>query len=223
MANMPPPATAADGKAARGGTLLDQLQIVQKQQTENPKAMDEQLTALKLLYNHLGAQGKQDLEKALSLSQKFTKESAALQAWLTSHETQLQQKNGSGDMPAEIDAEVAWANGLLKETERRKAELGVLSETAGGLQALVEGSGAPLDQELCGLNQTWGRVRTWTEDWLSAVLSHQNEVEIFDENLAHISTWLYQTQIHLDEAERLPSADRERLVKVASVHISYLQ
>ncbi|KAJ3606664.1 hypothetical protein NHX12_026183, partial [Muraenolepis orangiensis] len=191
-------------------------QIVQKQQTENPKAMDEQLTALKMLYNDLGAQvteGKQELEKALSLSQKFHKESAALEAWLTSHETQLQQKNGSGDMPAEIDAEVAWANGLLKETERRKAELGVLTETAGGLQALVEGSGAHLDQELCGLNQTWGRVRTWTEDWLSAVLSHQNEVEIFDENLAHISTWLYQTQIHLDEAESLPSADKERVVK----------
>ncbi|CAL8317063.1 unnamed protein product [Merluccius merluccius] len=191
-------------------------QIVQKQQTENPKAMDEQLTALKLLYNDLGAQvteGKQDLEKSLSLSQKFHKESTALQAWLTSHETQLQQKNGSGDMPAEIDAEVAWANGLLKETERRKAELGVLTETAGGLQTLVEGSGARLDQELCGLNETWGRVHTWTEDWLSAVLSHQNEVEIFDENLAHISTWLYQTQIHLDEAERLPSADRERVIK----------
>lgn len=31
-------------------------QIVQKQQTENPKAMDEQLTALKLLYNDMGAQ-----------------------------------------------------------------------------------------------------------------------------------------------------------------------
>lgn len=31
-------------------------QIVQKQQTENPKGMDEQLTALKLLYNELGAQ-----------------------------------------------------------------------------------------------------------------------------------------------------------------------
>lgn len=29
---------------------------MQKQQTENPKAMDEQLTALKLLYNDLGAQ-----------------------------------------------------------------------------------------------------------------------------------------------------------------------
>lgn len=31
-------------------------QIVQKQQTDNPKLMDEQLTALKLLYNDLGAQ-----------------------------------------------------------------------------------------------------------------------------------------------------------------------
>lgn len=44
--------------------------------------------------------------------------------------------------------------------------------------------------------------------------SHQNEVEIFDENLAHISTWLYQTQIHLDEAERLPLPEREKVVKV---------
>lgn len=55
-------------------------------------------------------EGKQDLEKALSLSQKFHKESAALQDWLTTHEAQLQQKNSSGDMAADIDAEVAWAN-----------------------------------------------------------------------------------------------------------------
>lgn len=30
-------------------------QIVQKQQTENPKELDERLTALKLQYNDLGA------------------------------------------------------------------------------------------------------------------------------------------------------------------------
>uniref|UniRef100_A0A671WV82 Utrophin n=1 Tax=Sparus aurata TaxID=8175 RepID=A0A671WV82_SPAAU len=146
-------------------------QIVQKQQTENPKAMDEQLTALKLLYNDLGAQvteGKQDLEKALSLSQKFQKESAALQEWLTTNEAQLQQKNSCGDMPADIDAEIAW--GLLKESERRKVELSSLMETSAGLQTLVEGSEAQLEDKLCGLNESWGRVRTWTEDWLSAVL-----------------------------------------------------
>uniref|UniRef100_A0A665WIT9 Utrophin n=1 Tax=Echeneis naucrates TaxID=173247 RepID=A0A665WIT9_ECHNA len=191
-------------------------QIVQKQQTENPKAMDEQLTALKLLYNDLGAQvteGKQDLEKALSLSQKFQKESAALQEWLSTNETQLHQKNSCGDMPADIDAEIAWANGLLKESERRKVELSSLMETSAGLQTLVEGSEAQLEDKLFALNESWGRVRTWTEDWLSAVLSHQNEVEIFDENLAHISTWLYQTQIHLDEAERLAPTEREKVLK----------
>uniref|UniRef100_A0A3B4ZHV6 Utrophin n=1 Tax=Stegastes partitus TaxID=144197 RepID=A0A3B4ZHV6_9TELE len=185
-------------------------QIVQKQQTENPKAMDEQLTALKLLYNDLGAQvteGKQDLEKALSLSQAFLKESSALQDWLSTNEAQLQQKNGCGDMPADIEAEIAWANNLLKESERRKVELSGLMETSAGLQTLVEGSEPQLEDKLCGLNEAWGRVRTWTEDWLSAVLSHQNEVDIFDENLAHISTWLYQTQIHLDEAERLMNSD----------------
>uniref|UniRef100_A0A8C6NK65 Utrophin n=1 Tax=Nothobranchius furzeri TaxID=105023 RepID=A0A8C6NK65_NOTFU len=188
-------------------------QIVQKQQTENPKAMDEQLTALKLLYNELGAQvteGKQDLEKALALSQKFHKESAALQDWLTTNETQLQQKNSSGDMPADIDPEITWANGLLKESEHRKAELSNLMEVSAGLQTLVEGSEAQLEAKLCDLNESWDRVHTWTEDWLS---SHQNEVEIFDENLAHISTWLYQTQIHLDEVERLPPAERQNVLK----------
>lgn len=55
-------------------------------------------------------EGKQDLEKALSLSQKFQKESAGLEEWLSSHEAELQQKNGCGDMPADIDAEIVWAN-----------------------------------------------------------------------------------------------------------------
>ncbi|XP_068615937.1 utrophin-like, partial [Brachionichthys hirsutus] len=191
-------------------------QIVQKQQTENPKAMDEQLTALKLLYNDLGAQvteGKQDLEKALSLSQKFQKESAALQEWLHTNEAELQHRNSCGDMPADIDAEIGWANGLLKESERGKVDLSSLMETGAGLQTLVGGSEAQLEGKLCGLSDSWDRVRTWIEDWLSAVLSHQNEVEIFDENLAHISTWLYQTQIRLDEAERLASAEREKVLK----------
>uniref|UniRef100_A0A3B4A8T2 Utrophin n=1 Tax=Periophthalmus magnuspinnatus TaxID=409849 RepID=A0A3B4A8T2_9GOBI len=151
-------------------------QIVQKQQTENPKAMDEQLTALKLLYNDLGAQvteGKQDLEKALSLSQKFHKESAGLQEWLSSNEAELQKKNTSGDMPADIDSEVVWAN----ETERRKTELSSLMETSTGLQTLVEGSDAQLEDQLFSLNESWGQVRTLTEDWLSAVLHILDELE----------------------------------------------
>lgn len=47
-------------------------------------------------------------------------------------------------------------------------------------------------------------------------------MEIFDENLAHISTWLYQTQIHLDEAERLPPTEREKVVKVRKRRMHFL-
>lgn len=43
-------------------------------------------------------------------------------------------------------------------------------EASAGLQTLVEGSGAQLEDKLCVLNDAWGHVRTLTEDWLSAVL-----------------------------------------------------
>ena len=42
-------------------------------------------------------------------------------------------------------------------------------------------------------------------------------MESFDENLAHISTWLYQTQIHMDEVEKMPPAQKEREVQVTAV------
>ncbi|XP_076840282.1 LOW QUALITY PROTEIN: utrophin [Brachyhypopomus gauderio] len=191
-------------------------QIVQKQQTENPKSMDEELTALKILYNDLGAQvteGKVELEKALALSQKLQQDSAALQDWMNTSCVQLEQKITTGDMPADIDAEIAWTNGLLKESDSRKVELAQVTEDSAALQAVVEGSESQLEEQLFVLNESWERTRTLTEDWLSAVLNHQSEVEMFDEHLAHISTWLYQTEIHLDETEKLPAAERERVVK----------
>uniref|UniRef100_A0A8C2D8H9 Dystrophin n=1 Tax=Cyprinus carpio TaxID=7962 RepID=A0A8C2D8H9_CYPCA len=175
-------------------------QIVQKQQTENPKGMDEQLTALKLLYNELGAQvteGKQDLEKALSLSQRLQKDSAALQAWMSHTETLLKEKLSAEDMPADIETEITWANVSLK-----KSDLSVVMENSAALQALVDGSEAQLEDQLFELNEDWERVHTLIEDWW-----------MFDENLAHISTWLYQTEIRLDEMEKMPAAEKERMLK----------
>lgn len=55
-------------------------------------------------------EGKQDLEKALSVSQRLQKDSAALQAWMKHTEAQLKEKLNTGDMPADIDAEITWAN-----------------------------------------------------------------------------------------------------------------
>lgn len=63
-----------------------------------------------------------------------------------------------------------WVQGVLKELERRKASLSSITESSAALQGLVEGSETGLEERLCGLNAGWGRVCTWTEDWLSTVL-----------------------------------------------------
>uniref|UniRef100_A0A8C3HUT6 Utrophin n=1 Tax=Chrysemys picta bellii TaxID=8478 RepID=A0A8C3HUT6_CHRPI len=172
-------------------------QIVQKQQTDNPKGMDEHLTALKFLYNDLGAQvteGKQDLEHALQLACKLKKETASLSEWLALTETELVQKSTSESSLADLDTEIGWAKNVLRELERRKADLNTITESSAALQALVEGSEVSLEEKLCVLNAGWSRVRTWTEDWCNTLLNHQSQLEIFDENVAHISTWLYQAE-----------------------------
>uniref|UniRef100_A0A8C3HXJ6 Utrophin n=1 Tax=Chrysemys picta bellii TaxID=8478 RepID=A0A8C3HXJ6_CHRPI len=187
-------------------------QIVQKQQTDNPKGMDEHLTALKFLYNDLGAQvteGKQDLEHALQLACKLKKETASLSEWLALTETELVQKSTSESSLADLDTEIGWAK-VSKELERRKADLNTITESSAALQALVEGSEVSLEEKLCVLNAGWSRVRTWTEDWCNTLLNHQSQLEIFDENVAHISTWLYQAEALLDETEKKASEQKGR-------------
>ncbi|KAJ6660138.1 hypothetical protein lerEdw1_018065, partial [Lerista edwardsae] len=191
-------------------------QIVQKQQTDNPKSMDEQLTALKFLYNDLGAQvteGKQDLEQALQLSRKLKEESLSLSQWLEATEAELVHKSTSENLLADLDTEIAWAKNVLRELERKKVDLNSITESSAVIQTLVEGSETSLEEKLCVLNAGWSRVRTWTEDWCNTLLNHQSQLEIFDENVAHISTWLYQAEALLDEIEKKPASKKEETVK----------
>ncbi|KAB1275613.1 Utrophin [Camelus dromedarius] len=190
--------------------------IVQKQQTDNPKGMDEQLTSLKVLYNDLGAQvteGKQDLERASQLARKMKKEAASLSEWLSLTESELVQKSTSGGVLGDLDTEISWAKNVLKDLEKRKAELNTVTESSAALQNLIEGSEPVLEEKLCVLNAGWSRVRTWTEDWCNTLMNHQNQLEIFDGNVAHISTWLYQAEALLDEIEKKPASKREEIVK----------
>ncbi|KAJ7342011.1 hypothetical protein JRQ81_008384 [Phrynocephalus forsythii] len=191
-------------------------QIVQKQQTDNPKSMDEQLTALKFLYNDLGAQvteGKQDLEQALQLSCKLKEVSLSLSKWLEATEAELVQKSTSDRLLSDLDTEIAWAKNVLRELERKKVDLNSITESSAALQTLVDGSETTLEEKLCVLNAGWSRVRTWTEDWCNTLLNHQSQLEIFDETVAHISTWLYQAEALLDEIEKQPASKREETVK----------
>ncbi|XP_004752814.2 utrophin isoform X2 [Mustela putorius furo] len=190
--------------------------IVQKQQTDNPKGMDEQLTSLKILYNDLGAQvteGKQDLERASQLARKMKKETASLSEWLSVTEAELVQKSTSGGLSGDLDIEISWAKNILKDLEKRRADLNAITESSAALKNLIEGSEPVLEERLCVLNAGWSRVRTWTEDWCSTLMNHQNQLEIFDGNVAHISTWLYQAEALLDEIEKKPASKQEEIVK----------
>ncbi|XP_069866825.1 utrophin isoform X2 [Dipodomys merriami] len=190
--------------------------IVQKQQTDNPKGMDEQLTSLKVLYNDLGAQvteGKQGLERASQLARKVKKEAACLSEWLSATEAELVKKSTSEGALGDVDAEISWAKNVLKDLEKRKADLNTITENSATLQNLIPGSEPVLEEKLCVLNAGWSRVRTWTEDWCSTLLNHQRQLEVFDGNVAHISTWLYQAEALLDEIEKKPASKREEIVK----------
>ncbi|XP_010624930.1 utrophin isoform X1 [Fukomys damarensis] len=190
--------------------------IVQKQQTDNPKGMDEQLTSLKVLYNELGAQvteGKQDLEKASQLARKVKKEAVSLSEWLSATEAELVQKSASEGVLGDLDTEISWAKNVLKDLEKRKADLNAVTESSAALQALIAGSEAVLEEKLCVLNAGWSRVRTWAEDRCHTLMHHQNQLEMFDGNVAHLSTWLYQAEALLDEIEKKPASKREEIVK----------
>ncbi|XP_075410547.1 utrophin isoform X2 [Tenrec ecaudatus] len=190
--------------------------IVQKQQIDHPQEMDERLTSLKVLYNDLGAQvteGKQNLERGSQLARKMKKEAASLSEWLSVTEAELVQKSNSEGLHADLDTEISWAKTVLKDLEKKKADLGAITESSAALQSLIEGSEPVLQERLCVLNAGWSRVRTWTEDWCNTLMSHQNQLDIFDGNVAHLSTWLYQAETLLDEIEQKPANKQEEIVK----------
>ncbi|OBS80520.1 hypothetical protein A6R68_21274, partial [Neotoma lepida] len=158
-------------------------------------------------------EGKQDLERASQLSRKMKKEATVLSEWLSATEAELVQKSTSEGVIGDLDTEISWAKSILKDLEKRKADLNAITESSAALQHLVSDSESVLEENLCTLNAGWSRVRTWTEDWCNTLLNHQNQLEIFDGHVAHISTWLYQAEALLDEIEKKPASKQEEIVK----------
>ncbi|KAH0521615.1 Utrophin [Microtus ochrogaster] len=141
------------------------------------------------------------------------KEADTLSEWLSATEAELVQKSTSEGVIGDLDTEISWAKNILKDLEKRKVDLNGITESSAALQQLVSGSESVLEENLCVLNAGWSRVRTWTEDWCNTLLNHQNQLEMFDGHVAHISTWLYQAEALLDEIEKKPASKQEEIVK----------
>uniref|UniRef100_A0A671Z392 Dystrophin n=1 Tax=Sparus aurata TaxID=8175 RepID=A0A671Z392_SPAAU len=149
-------------------------QIVQKQQTEQPKEMDDRVTALKLLYNQLGSQvteSKLELEKILKLSRKLRKELNGLTEWLAATDAELTRRSAVDGMPSDLEAEVAWA----QETERRQPHLQSVVDLAEALKALLRGHGGLVDDKVSLLHCNWIAVTSRAEEWLNLLLVRERD------------------------------------------------
>ncbi|XP_036083104.1 dystrophin isoform X4 [Rousettus aegyptiacus] len=191
-------------------------QIVQKKQTENPKELDERITALKLHYNELGAkvtERKQQLEKCLKLSRKMRKEMNALTEWLAATDMELTKRSVVEGMPSNLDSEVAWGKATQKEIEKQKVHLKSVMELGEALKTVLGKKENLVEDKLSLLNSNWIAVTSRAEEWLNLLLEYQKHMETFDQNVDHITNWIIHADTLLDESEKKKPQQKEDVLK----------
>ncbi|XP_076774369.1 dystrophin isoform X9 [Arvicanthis niloticus] len=191
-------------------------QIVQKKQTENPKELDERVTALKLHYNELGAkvtERKQQLEKCLKLSRKMRKEMNVLTEWLAATDTELTKRSAVEGMPSNLDSEVAWGKATQKEIEKQKAHLKSVTELGESLKTVLGKKETLVEDKLSLLNSNWIAVTSRVEEWLNLLLEYQKHMETFDQNVEQITKWISHADELLDESEKKKPQQKEDIHK----------
>ncbi|XP_033837659.2 dystrophin isoform X13 [Periophthalmus magnuspinnatus] len=179
-------------------------QIVQKQQTEQPKELDDRVTALKLLYNQLGAQvteSKLELEKSLKLSRKLRKELNSLTEWLAATDAELTRRSAVDGMPSDLEAEVEWAQSIHAETERRQPQLQAVVELAEALKAVLRGQGGLVDDKVSLLHCNWIAVTSRAEEWLNLLLDYQRQMQKLDGQIEEVNTWIDGAEKKMDEID----------------------
>ncbi|XP_037552527.1 dystrophin isoform X1 [Nematolebias whitei] len=179
-------------------------QIVQRQQTEQPKEMDDRVTALKLLYNQLGAQvteSKLELEKSLKLSRKLRKELNGLTEWLAATDAELTRRSAVEGMPSDLEAEVAWAQSIHVEIERHQPQLQAVVELAEALKAVLRGNGGLVDDKVSLLHCNWIAVTSRAEEWLNLLLDYQQQMQKLDEQIKEVNEWIDGAEIKMDEID----------------------
>uniref|UniRef100_H0VDU5 Dystrophin n=1 Tax=Cavia porcellus TaxID=10141 RepID=H0VDU5_CAVPO len=191
-------------------------QIVQKKQTENPKELDERVTALKLHYNELGAkvtERKQQLEKCLKLSRKMRKEMNVVTEWLAATDMELTKRSAVEGMPCNLDSEVAWGKAIQKEVEKQKVHLKSVTEIGEALKAVLGKKETLVEDKLSLLNSNWIAVTSRAEEWLNLLLEYRRHMDTFDQNVDHITKWINQADALLDESEKKKGQYKEDILK----------
>uniref|UniRef100_M4A1S7 Dystrophin n=1 Tax=Xiphophorus maculatus TaxID=8083 RepID=M4A1S7_XIPMA len=179
-------------------------QIVQRQQTEQPKELDDRVTALKLLYNQLGSQvteSKLELEKSLKLSRKLRKELNGLTEWLAATDAELTRRSAVEGMPGDLEAEVAWAQVRQTDIERHQPQLQAVVDLAEALKAVLKGNGGLVDDKVSLLHCNWIAVTSRAEEWLNLLLDYQQQMQKLDGEIKEVNEWIDGAERKMDEID----------------------
>ncbi|KAJ3584665.1 hypothetical protein NHX12_015160, partial [Muraenolepis orangiensis] len=185
-------------------------QLVQRKQTEEPEELDQRLTAMKLLYNQLGAQvteSKVELEKSLKLSRRLRKELLSLTEWLAATDAQLTRRSAGEGVPPDLEDQVDWAQSVAGETSRREPQLQAVGELAEALKAVLRGHGGLVDDKVSLLRCNWIAVTSRAEEWLNLLLDYQQQMRKLDEAMEEVNGWIDGADRKLDEMDRQGPSD----------------
>ncbi|KAM3585392.1 uncharacterized protein V6R79_016686 [Siganus canaliculatus] len=179
-------------------------QIVQRQQTEQPKELDDRVTALKLLYNQLGSQvteSKLELEKSLKLSRKLRKELNGLTEWLATTDAELTRRSAVDGLPSDLEAEVAWAQSVHGEVEKRQPQLQAVVDLAEALKAVLRGNGGLVDDKVSLLHCNWIAVTSRAEEWLNLLLDYQRQMQKLDGEIEEVNRWIDGAETKMNDMD----------------------
>ncbi|TMS11567.1 Dystrophin [Larimichthys crocea] len=165
-------------------------QIVQKQQTEQPKELDDRVTESKL-----------ELEKSLKLSRKLRKELNGLTEWLAATDAELTRRSAVDGMPSDLEAEVAWAQSIHGETEKRQPQLQAVVELAEALKAVLRGNGGLVDDKVSLLRCNWIAVTSRAEEWLNLLLDYQRQMQKLDGQIKEVNGWIDGAEKKMNEMD----------------------
>ncbi|XP_066986161.1 dystrophin, isoforms A/C/F/G/H-like isoform X25 [Macrobrachium rosenbergii] len=214
-------------KAEVENVIATGRKIVKDGQSTDPDGLTQQLDQLKALYNQLGGavtEQRGTLERTLRHSRKVQKDAGHLEEWLTTTESELDQREAT--VPTKcIQAELHFAQHAIDDLGRKKPLLTGLHESYAALTSVCDDSTVlqPVKEQVDDIALTWERVSTRLTNRLknmqSEQVSKEADMEKFIVGLGEIKGWLESTEHQLGNLGKMEPNDQAKLVKAVASEV----
>ncbi|XP_067142933.1 dystrophin isoform X3 [Centruroides vittatus] len=181
-------------------------QIVEKNQTDNPKELNQKLDHLKSHYNQLGAkvtENKSKLETALQTSKKLETEITELEEILDSIESELLNEKRKKNCP--IDKNIIKY--ISEKMQQKKSLIGSIVNSYETILKLAEPDTCDeLDKKINELKQRWSVIDEQMKtsfDFEGNTKQGNDKLQEFFQQLKILNSWLESTEKILMEIENL--------------------